>query len=133
MNDLQWQDGSACRDMDPDIFFGKTDHMTPTEEAIAKNICADCPARQACGDYAVENNIGWGVWGALSPSDRRKLRRNFVRDRRGVANRAAQERASAARELANQGYRPEYIAGTLGVHVRTAQRLTSPRRLSVSA
>ena len=133
MTDLDWQANARCTDLDPHVFFGHGEKMTDPEIAAAKSICVGCPVRESCLTYAVENNIDYGVWGAETPSERRKRRRSWLRDRRGVANRAAQERASAARELANQGYRPEYIAGTLGVHVRTAQRLTSPRRLSVSA
>ena len=55
-----------CR-TDPDLFFS----TKPKEVKEAKALCADCPLREQCEE------LGWGeehgIWGGLSPVDRRKL------------------------------------------------------------
>ncbi|HVJ97560.1 MAG TPA: WhiB family transcriptional regulator, partial [Acidimicrobiia bacterium] len=40
----------------------------------AKWLCTGCLVRGECLQFAVENNITEGVWGGLSPSDRRTCR-----------------------------------------------------------
>ena len=42
-------------------------------EAVAKRICAVCPVRQLCLDYALETREGHGVWGGLNETERRAI------------------------------------------------------------
>lgn len=44
-----------------------------------KAICAECPIRETCLDYAMENRIRFGLFGGLTPIERRRIER---RDRR---------------------------------------------------
>jgi hypothetical protein len=37
---------------------------------VAKALCAECPIRQQCLEYAVEANEEWGIWGGLTPRER---------------------------------------------------------------
>lgn len=74
-----WREFAACFGMDADIFF--VDQFGDVSEA--KRICARCVVRQDCLDYALANHERWGVWGGLSPRDRRSERR---RRRMGVAS-----------------------------------------------
>lgn len=49
-----------CREMPPDTFF-------PSDGVgveIARRICVDCPVKGPCLEYAMENHIDHGVWGA---------------------------------------------------------------------
>lgn len=39
-----------------------------------KAICADCPVRQECADYAIEHRELFGIWGGLSERERRRIR-----------------------------------------------------------
>lgn len=39
----------------------------------AKKICAECPAKEPCLNYALENRIDHGVWGATSERQRRRM------------------------------------------------------------
>lgn len=133
MSNLDWADDAACRDMDPEIFFGHGDAMTVEETDRAKAICAECPAREACLDYAVRTNQQWGIWGGTTRGARMRLRSKWIRDNRGRVNAEAQERTAEARRLANLGCTSDQIAAQLGVHLRTAQRLSSPARIPVSA
>lgn len=73
---MDWRDKAACRDEDPELFFplGSTG---PAAEQIrrAKQVCAGCPARLQCLDWAVVTGQHDGVWGGLSEDERRGLRR----------------------------------------------------------
>jgi WhiB family redox-sensing transcriptional regulator len=40
---------------------------------IAKRICVECPVKQACLEYALENRIDHGVWGGTSERQRRRI------------------------------------------------------------
>jgi WhiB family transcriptional regulator, redox-sensing transcriptional regulator len=63
--------GAACAEVDTELFF--TDSATSNE--LAKNICAVCPVRVACLERAVANNEQYGVFGGLTPKERRALGR----------------------------------------------------------
>jgi WhiB family transcriptional regulator, redox-sensing transcriptional regulator len=64
-----WVGRATCRGVDPDLFFpdrgGDVDR--------AKAICADCPVRDDCLDYALRWRIRFGIWGGLSERSRRRL------------------------------------------------------------
>jgi WhiB family redox-sensing transcriptional regulator len=63
-----WVDEAACADADPDLFF-PTKKDAPAREA--KAVCAACPVRQPCKDYAVRSPmILAGVWGGTTESER---------------------------------------------------------------
>lgn len=59
-----------CKGMDPAIFF-------PTRGASldeARAVCALCPVRVDCLDYAMQTAQKFGVWGGLSERERRARR-----------------------------------------------------------
>ncbi|HVM01833.1 MAG TPA: WhiB family transcriptional regulator [Acidimicrobiales bacterium] len=74
---LSWRQRAACRGVDPDIFYPASDE--DAEEA--KGICAVCPVREACLEYALANRERDGVWGGATERERRRL----VRQRRKSA------------------------------------------------
>ncbi|MGH9205490.1 MAG: WhiB family transcriptional regulator [Acidimicrobiales bacterium] len=60
-----------CTDLDPAIFF-------PNDGVgveVARKICADCPVKTACLEYALDNRIDHGVWGGASERERRRIAR----------------------------------------------------------
>ena len=65
-----WMDEAPCFGRDVDFFPGVGDRAT-----AAKALCASCPVRQTCLDYALTNGIGHGVWGGLNETERAKLRK----------------------------------------------------------
>lgn len=68
-------DGVECRDF-PDIFYPEgPDHVRKYDERTAKSICAACPVRELCLDYALVAKEEWGIFGGLTPQERRLLRR----------------------------------------------------------
>ena len=40
----------------------------------ARRICASCPVRQPCLEFALRHGITHGIWGGLAERDRRALR-----------------------------------------------------------
>ena len=40
---------------------------------IARRICAECPVKQPCLEYALEQRIDHGVWGGASERERRRI------------------------------------------------------------
>ena len=67
--DTSWMALAICRNHLPEVFF-------PSDGVgveIAQRICATCPVREPCLDYAVDNRIEHGVWGGTSERGRRRL------------------------------------------------------------
>lgn len=70
---MTWQDNAECSTVDPELWFPEKGGSP----SVAKFICADCPVRTQCLEYAVENSINYGIWGGLSVKERRPLRRGI--------------------------------------------------------
>lgn len=67
-----WMDQAACRGRNPDIWFPEGAESA----AQAKAICAGCPVRIECLEYAIETHTYSGVWGGLTDGERRRIRRS---------------------------------------------------------
>jgi WhiB family redox-sensing transcriptional regulator len=74
---LAWRQRAACRGVDPDIFYPASEE----EAEAAKAICAVCPVREPCLEYALVNRERDGVWGGATERERRRI----VRQRRKSA------------------------------------------------
>lgn len=74
--DLVWQNRAACSGEDPDLFFPmRASHKEDAERlAAAKSICAICPVREECLEYALAMNMQFGIWGGVSEKQRKKMR-----------------------------------------------------------
>ena len=68
---MTWADHGSCVGRDPDIFF--PERGADTGQARAH--CRACPVRSECLDYALETRQKFGVWGGLTPAQRRRLGR----------------------------------------------------------
>ncbi len=71
-----WMEAGACTNTDDDFFptdrRGRQGHPSPLElNALA--ICARCPVRLHCRDYAIEERIAHGIWGGTTELDRRRI------------------------------------------------------------
>jgi WhiB family redox-sensing transcriptional regulator len=52
---------------------------------VAKRICATCPVKEPCLEYALEYRIDHGVWGGTTERQRRRiLRKRGHSDPNGV-------------------------------------------------
>lgn len=62
---------ARCRGFDPSEFF-------PSDGVgveVARRVCADCPVRIPCLEYALAYHIDHGVWGGCSERERRRILR----------------------------------------------------------
>ncbi len=66
-----WRLDAACRDLDTAIFFPESDEQADT----AKAVCASCPVREACLEFALITRQDDGVWGGLDENERKRVRR----------------------------------------------------------
>ena len=66
-----WRKDAACRDLETAVFFPDTEE----EAAAAVAVCATCPVREACLEFALVTRQDDGVWGGLTESERKRLRR----------------------------------------------------------
>ena len=99
-----WRDRAACRDTDLDLFFpGRGESAEP-----ARRVCAACPVRQPCLDYAISHGITHGIWGGLAERDRRALRTRHV----GAARR---QRDAAIAAAAAAGYTKAALGRAFGL------------------
>jgi WhiB family redox-sensing transcriptional regulator len=78
-----WQWRAACRGEDTALFFAPSDtevrDVKLTRERKAKAICASCPVRIDCLEYAIRIKEGHGIWGGLNELERRLLIRERER------------------------------------------------------
>jgi WhiB family transcriptional regulator, redox-sensing transcriptional regulator len=66
---LEWQDQALCAETDPEAFFPELGQPA----RAAKRVCAACPVRTECLEYAVGNGVAFGIWGGLTERERRPL------------------------------------------------------------
>lgn len=77
IRDTTWRAEASCHGADPDLWYPR--RFDAATEQAAKAICATCPVRHQCLIEALEHNEGFGIWGGLSETDRRTLRRQLPR------------------------------------------------------
>ena len=110
----RWRELAACRGADLNLFFpGRGESAEP-----ARRVCAACPVREPCLDYALRLGITHGIWGGLAERDRRALRSR----RTGAARRERDEAITAA---AAAGHSQAVIGRAFGLARTTVNRVLS--------
>lgn len=69
--DTEWMARGNCRRESPSMFF-------PSDGVgveVARRVCATCPVKLECLEYALANGIDHGVWGGASERERRRIAR----------------------------------------------------------
>jgi len=108
----RWRELAACRGADLDVFFPERGESARP----ARQVCAACPVRQPCLDYAITNRITYGVWGGLTERERRALQSRWVR-----ASRRDRDRVVLAAVAA--GYTAEAIGRSFGLSRTSVTRI----------
>jgi WhiB family redox-sensing transcriptional regulator len=109
-----WGDRAACRGADLSVFFpARGESAGP-----ARQVCAGCPVRQQCLEFALGHGEVHGIWGGLTVRDRRALR-----TRRGDAVR--RERDAAITAAAAAGYTKAAIGQAFGLAATSVSRVLS--------
>lgn len=78
--DTEWMADGNCRSQPPALFF-------PSDGVgvdAARRLCATCPVKSPCLEYALRNRIDHGVWGGTSERERRRILRQRRLDARTV-------------------------------------------------
>jgi WhiB family redox-sensing transcriptional regulator len=71
VEDDAWMVHGRCRGASPTEFF-PSDGLGVE---IAQRVCASCPVRVECLEYALVHRIEHGVWGGASERERRRILR----------------------------------------------------------
>lgn len=64
---IDWYDDAACQGLGWNAFFGSDVDAL----ASGRQLCASCPVRGRCLQFAINNDITVGIWGGLTPAERR--------------------------------------------------------------
>jgi WhiB family redox-sensing transcriptional regulator len=90
---VSWQRYAACLDHDPELFF-PIGEAGPARSQLdeAKAVCAGCPVRCLCLEWALLAGINYGVWGGMSETERLALKRRNGSSMNGHTHRAAGSR-----------------------------------------
>jgi WhiB family redox-sensing transcriptional regulator len=108
----RWRERAACRGTDLDVFFPERGETAEH----ARQVCAECPVREPCLEYALSNRITHGIWGGLTERERRPLQSAWVQDVR-----RDRDRAILAAEAA--GYTTAAISRSFGLSRTSATRI----------
>ena len=72
-----WQVRASCRGPQATIFFPPSHFERKDEkearENRAKSICAACPVRKPCLEYALDIREPHGIWGGLNEAERKQV------------------------------------------------------------
>lgn len=77
----EWTRQAACAGMTGGDFdpWHPDDDLPPArvalQHAMARRVCAECPVRLACALDALTDALPDGMWGGLTPADRRQVAR----------------------------------------------------------
>ena len=110
----RWRELAACRGADLEVFFPERGESA----GPARQVCAACPVRQPCLDYAITNRIVHGIWGGLTVRERRALQSRWVRG-------ARRERDEAIAAASATGYTKASIGQTFGLARTSVSRALS--------
>lgn len=75
-----WHDHAACKSVDPEIFWppSNTPPVLARHLETAGPICAGCPVRSECLDYALATGQPDGIWAGTTPQQRRTMRQPAI-------------------------------------------------------
>ena len=85
-----WPSQALCKGQPTEIFFAADNErgvQLRRNERCAKQICWSCPVLEACRSYALNAHEPYGIWGGLTPSERRRVR--AANSRRALGEAAA--------------------------------------------
>jgi WhiB family redox-sensing transcriptional regulator len=70
-----WRTGASCLLLEPEIFFPEgSAEVISAQTDLAQRACRACPVQSYCLNWALETLQGIGIWGGLTPEERRSCR-----------------------------------------------------------
>ena len=77
VSDEVWQVKASCRGPQAAVFFPPSHFERKDEKELrerrAKAICATCPVKRSCLEYALQIREPHGIWGGLNELERKQL------------------------------------------------------------
>lgn len=123
-----WRESAACRGADPNLFIPERDDTSGRNTRYpdqVKAMCAACPVRQECLDYAlVLGGQLAGYWGGTTPRQRRTMHANAGRQQALERHQTAVRVAAAIAA----GAHVADLADAYGVTPRTVKRYAAAGR-----
>lgn len=85
-DDGRWRERAQCKNEERSTFFvevarGTNYRALNAAKEIALLICAECPVRLRCLNYAVRNDERYGIWGGVDFSKLKKTDRELLIER----------------------------------------------------
>ena len=62
-----------CQITDPEVWFGNEGDPLANRFKVAQKMCQTCPVIKECAAFAVANGELYGVWGGLTPNQRKEM------------------------------------------------------------
>jgi WhiB family redox-sensing transcriptional regulator len=108
----RWRQQAACHGTDLNLFYPERGQSAKP----ARQVCARCPVRQPCLEYALSNRITSGIWGGLTERERRPLQSDWIQ-----AEWRDRDRAILAADAA--GYTTAAIGHSFGLSRTSVARI----------
>jgi Transcription factor WhiB len=108
----RWRQQAACHGTDLNLFYPERGQSA----GPARQVCAMCPVRQPCLEYALSNRITSGIWGGLTERERRPLQSDWIQ-----AERLERDRAILAAGAA--GYTTAAVGRSFGLSRTSVTRI----------
>jgi WhiB family redox-sensing transcriptional regulator len=70
---FDWMEQALCSEIDPELWFPDTQRHGSANDNTAMRICRSCEVQMKCFNFAMENDIRYGIYGATTARQRRKL------------------------------------------------------------
>lgn len=103
---------ASCKGIiNPNLFFPESKEQETKCLPIVRTICAGCPERKECLEYALREQIPYGIWAGTTPAQR-GIGQGFRDKQTGKIN-----RSNAIRSLSSLGRTPKEIAVSLKVEM----------------
>lgn len=80
---MDWRRKAACIGAPQEVFFPTERKFTSRTWSEARRLCASCPVKDHCLSIALTVDVSedrWGMFGGMTPSERRQFRRKAGRD-----------------------------------------------------
>lgn len=68
-----WRAQAECRGTDPNAFIPEGRGSGELLYIESRQICARCPVKTECLQYALDNGEDYGMWGGTTPQERKEL------------------------------------------------------------
>lgn len=129
LDDPSWQEQGTCQtqDVDPEIFY--PDAAADAPRAIA--VCGSCPVQTVCLIWAMAHKEQYGIWGGMTPADRRRLAHEGA-DITAVRAEQKKERDRTIVSMHRRRVSHTDIASHLGISSRTVVRVLAVHKSELS-